>query len=1103
MATITTDTYLDGGVARSAGEAMAIGSGARLTIRTDTRVHANAPASFTGSLGNPTFTDIGGELYIDATAVRWLAYDTGSGNVPAIGTSVTQGGIAGYLLGVWDTLASAPTAVGAAMPANGFIKFREVTGGAFSAGALTGIGASATAADVTGWIECAWDAAVNFVVGRVGKVTTRGDWFYLDDTTGSVGQTIQVPSSSPSTNNFCPGAWVETAASSGVYEFWPGLASAANGWRREALGFAEGYTDRRGRFLKAFTGGQIQFGETATLAATYASLAAQAGTYAGIAISGTYTWAGDVVTVNTSATAHLLEDGQTIGLDFTSGSGVDAATFVVTVIDPYNFSCAYTGSGTGGNVTVRPGVTITFTAHGLNQGENVYCDFTSGTGVDGTYQVYSVDSANAYKVAYPHTAALTSGNVSCLHTLTVTYTAHGHAIGNEVYCDFTSGGATDGRYVMKAVAANTFNINYAHTAAITTSDVTLRWTIGHVPDSGCKVRIPNVMMAECATGSRATNSVPNATIASRPEFNTSTAGAIDLEYIYAWSMHSIFAQPYSVRLYHCALQESLYISECATALDIDDVGVGQYSVQDARALQLTSNFAAGTVKNVVAKRAAIGTTDHAAEAIYCNGQTFENIEAGIINYARSSGIAFNIAGSQNLTFNGLRVFNGNVPVSTSVNVAINDLDYNDRYIGHTSPTTPYYCVTAAAGCDRITLDGLTFGMGGTVEDCHPYTGIINSTGATNIKARNLGTSGAYLETGIWAPNYAAMGYVHVSGGNNNTVKIQKAFVGKMRTGLVSTINSDKNILYEQVLSSSPFLHSAKAVFVTTVASLNTDIKGITSGSQVVTGQTSVYGTHWYSIFQGNRYGALILAMNEPTDETDAYYTNDAGVVKFNSSGGVEMRAVGAISTWETPYYVKGHTGFYDLAPVMSGGTIGNYRFKYQIDINDGNGWSALSAQKTAAELATALAAVTIDPVDGFKLRLQIETTTINSTAITFLRIYTYTTTAAQNAIDYPLDTVTINVTVLDVNTGDPIEDARVFIEAAAGGPLTAGDDILTGLTDAAGLVSGTVEYTSDQPVTGRVRRASSGYGTLYKTAAISSTISASGLDLTVLMIPDE
>ena len=45
MATITADTFLDGGTSRTAGEAWTINGGAKLTIRTDTRVHANAPAS--------------------------------------------------------------------------------------------------------------------------------------------------------------------------------------------------------------------------------------------------------------------------------------------------------------------------------------------------------------------------------------------------------------------------------------------------------------------------------------------------------------------------------------------------------------------------------------------------------------------------------------------------------------------------------------------------------------------------------------------------------------------------------------------------------------------------------------------------------------------------------------------------------------------------------------------------------------------------------------------------------------------------------------------------------------------------------------------------
>jgi hypothetical protein len=101
------------------------------------------------------------------------------------------------------------------------------------------------------------------------------------------------------------------------------------------------------------------------------------------------------------------------------------------------------------------------------------------------------------------------------------------------------------------------------------------------------------------------------------------------------------------------------------------------------------------------------------------------------------------------------------------------------------------------------------------------------------------------------------------------------------------------------------------------------------------------------------------------------------------------------------------------------------------------------------------------------------------------------------------NSVTVKVTVRDANTSAVIENARVLIEADSGGDLTAGTDILTGLTNASGVLQTTsFNYTNPQPVTGRVRRATVGYGALYKTSPVSGTITSSGLDLTILLIPD-
>jgi hypothetical protein len=276
---------------------------------------------------------------------------------------------------------------------------------------------------------------------------------------------------------FAPGMFVETDVAD-EYEFWPALATGA-GWTHVHVGNATGTTDRRQSFLRCSAGGGMTMGETWSASATYASLAAQASTYATIAHSCTYVWANDVVIVYIS-TGHFLETGQQTGLDFTSGGATaNDGIYTITVLDAYRFSVSIIGSGASGAVTSRPGVLVTMTAHGMNIGESVYLTPSTGTLSAGTYEIYAVPTTGTYLVKYPHTAALTGGAASALHTLVITSAGHGLAVGQTVYCDFTSGGATDGVYVVKT-ASTTFNINFPHSAAITSSSVTISRDIGYV-----------------------------------------------------------------------------------------------------------------------------------------------------------------------------------------------------------------------------------------------------------------------------------------------------------------------------------------------------------------------------------------------------------------------------------------------------------------------------------------------------------------------------------------------------------------------------------------------------------------------------------------------
>ncbi len=102
----------------------------------------------------------------------------------------------------------------------------------------------------------------------------------------------------------------------------------------------------------------------------------------------------------------------------------------------------------------------------------------------------------------------------------------------------------------------------------------------------------------------------------------------------------------------------------------------------------------------------------------------------------------------------------------------------------------------------------------------------------------------------------------------------------------------------------------------------------------------------------------------------------------------------------------------------------------------------------------------------------------------------------------PPSTVSVQVTVVD-SVGSPIENARVYCEAGAGGPAVQGTVILNGITNASGVVlDAGYSYAGDQPLqNGRVRKASS--APLFKNATFAGSIASSGFTATVTMVSDE
>jgi len=1004
MATITTQVFLDGGTARTAGEAMTITTGGKLTVRTDTRFHANAPASMTGSLGALSVTE--GEFLIDATAVRWLQISGGSGTA-AIGTTVTQGGVSGYFLGYYASYTAAPsTTIGA----TGWIKLREVTGGAFAAGALGGITATAVGADVTGWLEVAHDDNTTLTVPRLGKYTTRGDWFYLADTTGTRGQVIQVPTNGGGVGTHVPCVWIETAAGSGLYDKYPALNGAANGWAKQHIGMGQGLTDARQKFCKTLGSGQVQLGETETAACTYASVAAQASTYASLTRAGTYTVTSNVCYVYCSG-GHFLEDGMETGLDFTTGTATDGI-YTVTVTSPYNFEFALVTANTSGNCNSREGVAVTFTNHAQWIGDNVYLTPSTGTLTAGVKTVYAVPSTSVYWVKHPHTVALTSGAATAIHTLTITTPAvHNLAIGNIITADFTSGNGVDGSFVIKTVpTTTTMTVNFAHATVNALSNVTLDWDIGYVPPTGCKVRVPNIFGRSCATATRATNIAPHATVTSRPEFATTAAGALDIEYLMAGNWYFNLVQSYAVSLKYFSTFDTVVLQECATAEWIEDFGLGMYSALDVQALSLNSNFAGGTIKDSKIIRGNIpGTNDHNCATTYCLNTTFDNCEFGILQYARSSGYGLTPTTSTGIKIQNCTMYNSYIYIQAGCkDIEVTNHKHVERIVGNTNGNSATYAINISNSFN-VTIDGVTWDA-----MRHPLNGILTYAGSIGIKLRNCGTEASPLVCGGYAMQAHGMSLMVAEGAANSDVKLQKIYLDKVRTGTVTMVNTNKGTTMETLLVKDGYQKGSYGIYAIAVSDLNCNFKGV-SGLQTLTGQASVYGTHWASRFIGKYRNELMLSMNEPTVETVGQFTMVTGTAKYNSSGGILMDAIGYQGVWETPHWVKGYTAFENIAPTMSGGTIGNYLLEYALDTGSGYGaWKTLSAANLITEV--------ISPT-GFKMKMRITTNITNTTAITFVRVYMQSSWAAMSENTYPLDVNTVTFTGLPIGCDAVVLDA--------------------------------------------------------------------------------
>jgi len=510
---------------------------------------------------------------------------------------------------------------------------------------------------------------------------------------------------------------------------------------------------------------------------------------------------------------------------------------------------------------------------------------------------------------------------------------------------------------------------------------------GFKPASGCKVRIPNVILS--ASASPYTSLSVNISLGTRPEFVTTASGVIDIEYACSnWYFN--FVNTYSLSIQHTAWVDNCIISEPATAISLIDCAASFYSV-NGQFLTVTTAFSGGTITDVrgVRRQASSGNSQACNfddfTGVTMTRMTVEYLSSTATGTTRNNGAArcVNMNRCADVVIEDCVVVGGAFTIQNSSNIEFNDLQYCDLHNSATSGTNATAAINGS-GNSGVRINGFSnYDVAGV--ETHPYTGIVGLSASSDIKVRGIGTSLAPYDG---AKSSSANGCAAlVLGGNVRQCKVQRCWATRMRTAVVMDNNEDQDWTVSNVYgdySDSRIVNGTQRLSHGIGEAVNT------------TQASSSYGTIWVDYFDSATTGSLLIRGNEPTASTSGQcsYT---GTTKFDGGGGVVMQTLNDSITFTTPRRVLGHTGFGGTTPAFTGtNTTTNFAYEYQIDT--GSGYSAWKTLNT-----TNLTAETINPTTGFLMKVR---STVSVAAATNLlrtiRIYT-TTTASDQGTLYPLN----------------------------------------------------------------------------------------------------
>lgn len=1053
-------------------------NGGYLTIDTHTRygLGSNTFASMGDIVMSAT---LGGTIEFNSTLIRLIPYNTGTGNVPALDSTISQGGASGKLLGVYSAINVAPTTAGSAMPVTGYILVRQWNSVSYAAGALTGIGASATGADRAGWLEIVGCDSLTATVNRLNTFKVRGDYYdFLGVTTdGTRATTYQIPSHG--TLVYAPGVEVETGVGTGVYEFYPCAGSLT------ALSANVATDAVRGKVCWIGTDGLLRFGHDGT----------------------------------NSTGGYIPPAGLKIRIQNIFFRNCTQAAPTVNVLPNATLATRYEFATTGGGVIDIDKASI-----------NWYCNFAQAFSVALT-NTNTLSSIVLTECASPIAWSNVGVGQEAANTQTALIMGLNFAGGTMDKCTWTRSAQATGVFVATWTDCNGFTITNERIASRVKAANTGAGSI-------LKTRVTNSTWSNTILGGGRISLVgcadltyTSTTYYDHPALTTGSAIPFTIwDYNTAPSFRIMMdgadfggltlCQPYSgITSLGVAGCQNLTLRNLGTAASPLNCG-GDYvdatwtratttmtvtkvahglKTGDIIAVQIVSDTAPKAVTTSTATLwtlASVPTADTFTITVTNAGATSGtmsyyptmtgNLIVGLAGGAplniraqrcytirmRGQAIATSDNSSKNITLENVWITDWATQAVPLLNTKMKGLLTNISLAAQTSVYgthfLDYYTTGVAASTSALAWTRVTTTATVALTDHNMKTGdLITVSVSSDTAAIILGTKT------ITATTKNAFTFTCLNAGAaSGTITIQPH-----NSRIAIVMNEPTADTVSQVtLANGAVFTSAGGLYMPVVGhqadfTAPFNIRGHGSfpvAEAIMAGGTIANYDITYSVDNGVTYKNL-------------YYSRPGGGGS-NGSTNVTMTSTTGVAVGD---YVWGT----NIAPLAKVTSITNATTVVVDRANIGTVSGVLRFNQLPSETVA-------DPQVGFPLKVRIKTTTTNATAITSLLLTSYSSTTDRTAT-YPLDTVPVTVTVLDSTTLAPVQNARVRILTTVGSNL-----VLEGLTNASGVLTGTTEYAANA-ITGTVRRATVADGTLYKPGSISGSTTSSGFSTTVLMLSDE